>query len=133
MILLDTHALLWLDQDTPALGSLARKKVDAALRDNLLAVSAITFWETAMLANKGRIELLLPVTEWRKDLLKMGLVEVVVDGNIGVLAAGLTEFHGDPADRLILATAMANGAALLTADQRILKWKGDVTAIDARR
>jgi PIN domain nuclease of toxin-antitoxin system len=52
---IDTHALIWLDQDDPALGPVARQRVEAARKDNCLAVSAISFWEVAMLAAKNRI------------------------------------------------------------------------------
>lgn len=48
-VLLDTHALIWLDQDDPSLGAEARKRADLALQQGRLAVSAISFWETAML------------------------------------------------------------------------------------
>jgi len=57
MILLDTHILIWLDQGNTSLGSQTREAIDRALQNNLLAVSAITFWEASMLQRKGRIQL----------------------------------------------------------------------------
>jgi PIN domain nuclease of toxin-antitoxin system len=131
-VLLDTHALIWLDQDDQSLGSEARKRADLALQQGCLAVSAISFWEVAMLIAKGRITMSLPPAAWRRDLLRLGLVEIPVDGEIGVAAAQLG-LHGDPADRLIVATAQLKGAILLTADQPILEWNGDVERYDARR
>jgi len=59
-VLLDTHALIWLDQDNPALGPKARNLADLALQQGCLAVSAISFWEVAMLIAKGRIGTALP-------------------------------------------------------------------------
>ena len=53
LILLDTHALLWLDQKNPALGKTARARADAALMNKTVAISAMTFWEVAMLARIG--------------------------------------------------------------------------------
>lgn len=131
MLVLDTHALIWLDQDHPSLGAQARQQADLALQQGVLAVSAITFWETAMLAGKGRITMTLPIDIWRKDLLGNGLLEIPVDGGIGIHAAELN-LHGDPADRLILATCLSKGAALLTADLTLLDWRGDLECINAK-
>ncbi|NOU23806.1 MAG: type II toxin-antitoxin system VapC family toxin [Methyloglobulus sp.] len=132
LILLDTHVLIWLDQDDPALGSEARKRADLALQQGKLAVSAITFWETAMLVAKGRVTMTLPIAAWRRDLLSLGLVEIPVDGDIGIAAAQL-DLHGDPADRIIVATAQIRGATLLTADHPLLQWDNSLERFDARR
>jgi PIN domain nuclease of toxin-antitoxin system len=131
-VLLDTHALVWLDQGDPNLGPDARKRADTALQQGGLAVSAISFWEIAMLIIKGRMTLSLPVSAWRRDLLRLGLVEIPVDGEIGLAAAQLS-LHGDPVDRLIVATTRQKGGVLLTADRAILQWQGDVECFDARR
>jgi PIN domain nuclease of toxin-antitoxin system len=83
LILLDTHPLIWLDQDDPALGLVARQSINAALNDNCLTVSAISFWELAMLVAKGRIVMDLLLPAWRQDLLDLGLIEIPVDGEVG--------------------------------------------------
>jgi PIN domain nuclease of toxin-antitoxin system len=131
-VLLDTHALIWLDQDDPSLGAEARKRADLALQQGKLAVSAISFWETAMLVTKGRVTMALPIAVWRRDLLGLGLLEFPIDGDIGIAAAQL-DLHGDPADRLIVATAQIKEAALLTADQPLLQWGNPLERFDARR
>lgn len=131
-ILLDTHALIWLDQDDPSLGVEARKRADLALQLGKLAVSAISFWETTMLIAKGRVTMTLSPNAWRRDLLGLGLVEIPVDGGIGIAAAQL-DLHSDPADRLIVATAQIIGATLLTADQPLLQWDNTLERFDARR
>lgn len=133
MILLDTHVLLWLDSADRRLGAAAREAIEEAHRDGELAVSAISFWEAAMQVEKGRVELEIPADAWRQDLLGAGLREIPVDGEIGIAAATLAGFHGDPADRLITATALVQGSLLLTADQKMLDWIGDVNRQDARR
>ena len=130
-VLLDTHALIWLDQDHPSLGPEARKRADAALQQGRMGVSAISFREITMLIAKGRITLALPPTAWRRDLLSLGLVEIRVDGAIGIAAAQL-DLHGDPADRLIAATAQMKGAILLTADQPLLQWNNALERCDAQ-
>ena len=132
MTLLDTHALLWLTEGSPELGPRARAAADAALAEGDLAVSAITFWEVAMLQRKRRIELNQTVSAWRERVLSMGLEEVPVDGAIGIAAATLDGLHDDPADRLIVTTATRLGAVLVTADQRILEWGGGARVHDAR-
>jgi PIN domain nuclease of toxin-antitoxin system len=133
LVLLDTHALIWLDQDAAALGKTARHRADEALKVGRLVVSAISFWETAMLAAKGRIEMTLPPAAWRRELLRSGLREIPVDGAIGIAAAQLGDFHGDPADRLIVATAQIVAAELITADRQVLDWSGKVERFDARQ
>ena len=132
LILIDTHALIWLDQDDPALGRNSRKLADEALRDGLLAVSAISFWEIAMLAHQRRIAIDLDVERWRLDLIGSGLVELPLDGGIVFSSAHHDDLHGDPADRFILATALANDATLLTADQQLLDWSGRLARHNAR-
>jgi PIN domain nuclease of toxin-antitoxin system len=73
-----------------------------------------------------------PLGAFRRDVLDMGVVEIPVNGEIGIEAATLKEMHSDPADRIIVATASLSRSALLTADQRILDWPGALHTIDAR-
>lgn len=133
MILLDTHVLVWMDQDRAELGAGARRAIARAATGGEVGVSAISFWEIAMLCEKGRLRLELPASRWRTDLLGAGLVEVPVDGEVSLAAAGLAEMHADPADRFIAATAQLLGATLLTADTRLLEWPGRLKRRDARR
>ena len=132
MIVLDTHVLLWLDRHDPSLGRKAIAIAAEALAAVALAVSAITFWEIALLLRKRRLQLKLPVARWRRDFVNQGLVEIPVTGAIGIAAAGLQGFHPDPADRLIVATVQKLGGTLLTADERILGWPGHLDRRDAR-
>lgn len=85
-----------------------------------------------MLHKKGRIHLGQDMRTWRTRLLQDGLVEIPVDGDTAIRANELTDFHGDPADRLIVATALG-GHTLVTADERILSWSGRLTRVDARK
>ncbi len=84
-----------------------------------------------MLQVKNRLTLLADANAWRSDLLEQGLVEIPIDGATAVRAGLLDDMHGDPADRLIVATALA-GHQLVTADQRILDWPGNLGRLDAR-
>jgi len=132
MLLIDTHVLVWLDEGNPRLGAEALRRIDRSLQSNTLAVSAITFWETAMLVQKGRLSIAPPLTLWRKELLINGLIEIPVTGDIALAAGTLENFHGDPADRIIAATALIHDATLLTADKKILAWPS-VQTVDANR
>lgn len=132
MILLDTHVLVWLDADSADLGRDAAASIDREFADGGVWVSAISFWEIGMLVGKGRLIIARPLATWREELLTAGLLEWPVDGSIALQAAELAQFHGDPADRLIVATARAMGAKLVTADRRILEWSGPLQTMDAR-
>ncbi len=84
-----------------------------------------------MLRDKGRIRYPEDVGRWRREQLDQGLIEIPVDGEIGLRAYGLAAFHGDPADRIIVSTALA-GHQLLTGDDRIIRWNGELNRLDAR-
>lgn len=129
---MDTHVVLWFRLGVPRIGPECRRIIDEGLREGRLATSAFSFWETAMLQAKGRIRLSQDVRSWRARLLRDGLVEIPVDGDIALLANELEDFHGDPADRIIVATALS-GHTLVTADHRILSWSGRLGRLDARR
>lgn len=104
--------------------------VERALEENDAAVSPISFWEIAMRVQKRQLHLLFDVAVWRRGLISRGLHEVPVDGDIAVRAGLLPDLHGDPADRLIVATAL-EGHQLVTADQRLLQWSGPLNRLDA--
>ena len=133
MILLDTHVLVWLAEGSPRLGRNTVKIIDKALRADGVMVSAISFWEVAMLVEKARLTVALDVAAWRKDLIENGLVELPVTGEIGIKAAGLESISGDPADRIIAATALQHSLKLVTADKKLLKSGLAVKAMDGAR
>ena len=132
MIVIDTHALIWLWTGDARLGAGATRTINDALGDEQLAVSAMTFWEVAMLRDKGRLEFPEDVGRWRQELLGQGIAEIPVDGEIGIRANHLPEFHADPADRIIVATALTGRHLVITADEHILRWSGNLNRMDAR-
>lgn len=133
MILLDTHAALWMANEDPALGRHSHSIIRKAREDRQLAISAISFWEIALLANKGRLELSQPPTELRSDLLDTGVHELPLSGAIASLAVSLESLHGDPADRFIVATALTHDATLVTADRALLQWKNKLPRQNAAK
>ena len=133
LILLDTQAIVWYDASDPRLGGVARTLIEDALQDRELLVSSITFCEVARLHRVGRLALPVSPRAWRASVLLEGVREVPVDGEVAIAAAELPDFHKDPADRLIVATACDEGARLMTADRQILDWTGTLARVDARR
>ncbi len=130
-VLLDTHALAWLLEGDQNLGHEAQRLADMAAREDTLLVSAMTFWEVAMLVQCRRLILVQPVANWRHNVLELGISEIPVSGDIGILATEFEDFPPDPADRIIAATAMVHGARLITADAGILGWPGQLSRHDA--
>lgn len=132
MIVLDTHVLAWADGNERRLGRKARSLIERFWRSGEVAVCAMTFWEMALLQSRGRIELPAPVNEWRAQLLAAGLMELPVDGAIGIRAVELAGLPDDPSDRLIVAAALQHRAALLTGDEKLLAWPHALVRHDAR-
>ena len=125
MIVLDTHALLWWVNDPTALSGPARKAIAAAVETKLVHVSCISSWEMALLVERGRLRLSLDVRDWlcRCEALPF-LTFVPVSNAIAVESVRLPDFlHADPADRIIAATALSLGAALVTKDDKLQRYQ----------
>ena len=132
MILLDTHALIWLVLGSERLGDAARRRCEELIQTRDVLASAISFWEVAILVRKNRFHLATSPAAWRDGVLRQGIIEIPLDGMTALEAPALRDFHADPADQLIVAAAIRNGATLLTADERILRWRGQLSRQDAR-
>lgn len=123
MILLDTHVLVRYALGTGTLGPRSRSAIHRALARDELFVSAISFWEIAMLIAKQRLALDVTSAAFREQTLRQGIREHPIDGEIAIFAGELPDSHGDPADRLLVATVMVHGSALITADETLLGWR----------
>jgi len=124
-ILLDTHAWVWFRLgEAAAFRRASIEAINAAAARSTLRVSVISVWEVAMLVAKGRLQLGRPVTEWVRGALSApGLLLAELSAEIAVEACDLPgDFHDDPADRIIVATARAIGATLYTKDRAILAY-----------
>lgn len=122
MILLDTHAWVWWLADPARLPAPALEAIQESVAAGGSAfVSTISTWEVAMLVARGRLELTMEVEDWIA-LAEAGpeIAFVPVDNRTALRAVQLEDFaHRDPADRLIVATALGLGATLATADARL--------------
>lgn len=121
---MDTNVLLRLAADTADIGARFKEEVEHALAEGDVAVSTLTFVETTRLHHHGRIDLGCHPAAWRSERLRSGLREIPVSGDIAVEAVLLMNsgFHNDPADQIIVATAMLEGMRLATTDRRITAW-----------
>ncbi|HEY5072417.1 MAG TPA: type II toxin-antitoxin system VapC family toxin [Caulobacteraceae bacterium] len=137
MILADTHVLIWAVNNDPRLGTAARGTIDAEAARGALCVSAITPWEIALLAHRGRLALGREVGVWIEAALALpGIVLAPIEPMIAVESIQLPgSLRGDPADRFIIATARRHGWPLITADATILSYgaAGHVEVIDAAK
>ena len=133
MILLDTHAAIWFVTEDSNLGPRTRSMTRSALAEAALFVSAITFWEIALLSSRRRLRPSRSATEHRAIVLGSGIQELPITGEIAILAVELNNLPGDPADRFIVATAVTHGATLITADEAILNWRHSVRRVDASK
>jgi PIN domain nuclease of toxin-antitoxin system len=117
MIVLDTHVWIWWTNSPGTLSKRARAAIDAG---GDLIVPAISCWEVAMLVAKRRLELDRDVLVWIRQALAQPRIEFApLTPEIAVKSASLLDFHGDPADRLIVATAIQHRALLLSKDERV--------------
>ena len=91
------------------------------------------FYEVGHLVKRGRLQDFTTVRDWRARLMSLGVREVPMSSEIAINAIGLEDMHGDPFDRIIVATALVEDAILLTADRPVLEWPGRVRRQDARR
>ena len=128
MLLLDTHVWVWLLEGSDRLTSGRAATVLPVLREAAdrgeLRISVISIWEVAMLEARGRLRFVLPCLSWIDKALSVpGLTLFPITPEIAVDSSRLPgDFHGDPADRLIVATSRRTEAPLATADRRIQEY-----------
>ena len=126
-LVLDTHVWIWAAEGmTERLDAKAVTAIEVAARNSTLAVSAISVWELAMLVKRGRLTLATAVSSWVEASLRPPGVRIIpVGAALALDSVQLPDFdyHKDPADRLIIATARKHGT-LLTCDESLLDWAG---------
>lgn len=124
MIVLDTHIWLWWISNPENLSPSAFMAIQTATEKDGIVISAISTWEIALLIQKGRLNLSIDVRDWVRKTESLPFVRFIpVDNTIALRSVSLPgEFHPDPADRIIAATAFTIGAPLVTKDEKILNY-----------
>ena len=118
-VLLDTHVLHWWSAEPERVSRAASEVIASA---DELVVADVSWFELALLATRGRIAVSVPVLSWLERLSRM-VRSAPVTPQIAATAAGLPQsFPGDPADRLIYATAIENGLKLVSKDESLLSF-----------
>ena len=129
-LLLDTHTWIWLLADSDQLASVARQKIALAQADKRVFGSIISVLETANLESKGRIHLPTGIHSWLEEsFADDGIQLLPLSPEIAVASTRLPgTIHGDPADRILIATARIHNLTLLTRDKQLLTYgrKGHV-------
>jgi len=122
VILLDTHIWIWWISNMEKLPQKALTAINKAKVENAIVISSISTWEIALLVEKGRLELSIAVRDWIRKTEGLPFVRfAAVDNTICLRSVSLPgEFYADPADRIIVATAMTLGIPLITRDEKIL-------------
>ncbi len=126
MILLDTHALIWFASDPDQLSEVALQTIEAEIKaKRQILISSISIWEICQLVSKKRISFSVPLEQLLDTLNQTKEYKFVsIDNKIAYESHILPgEFHSDPADRMIVATARVLGAKLVTKDQKIRNYK----------
>lgn len=120
-VVLDTHVWVWWLTGGAALSGKARAALDRAAAEGYLFIAAISMWEAQRLHARKRLELPMPLADWLSRAAAPPVVTVLpLDLPVIEALDGLPDrFHGDPADRMIVATARAYRMALATHDARI--------------
>ena len=122
--LLDTHVWIWWHMNPRKLSREARTVLESPERVNELLLSAISPWEFGKLVERNRLTISCDIDVWVEAALDMPKLRLVpLSPEIACASTRLpTEFHDDPADQIILATARAEGATLITSDERIRRY-----------
>src|SRR3990167_974590 len=123
-LLLDTHVFIWLMNGDATLPLKVRKNIASALVEGNVYLSAISCWEIAMLEQRKRIVLTKPCLEWiNEGLSRSGIEILALTPGISVESCKLSEFtQGDPADRIIVASARLTNSVLVTRDKVLLAY-----------
>lgn len=124
MIVLDTHAWIWFISNPNLLSKRARKAADTGVREKNILISSISAWEVVLLVAKKRLKLTLNAADWITKSENLPFIQFVpVTNAIAVKSINLPQpLHADPADRIIIATALSVGAPLVTKDQKLLNY-----------
>ena len=124
MIVLDTHTWIWFISKPEVLSKRAKKAVSAAVKEKSVLISSISAWEVALLVIKKRLTLSLDVADWIAKSEGLPFIQFIeISNSIAVKSVNLPQpLHSDPADRIIIATALTAGVPLVTKDKKLINY-----------
>jgi len=124
MIVLDTHVWIWFVSNPELLSKKAKEIVDNAIQEKSILISSISAWEIAFLVVKKRLKLTLDLVDWIAASEALPFVKFIpVNNSVAIKSVHLPEpLHNDPADRIIISTAISEKAILVTKDEKILSY-----------
>jgi len=125
MIVLDTHAWIWWVSNPEFLSEKAKQIIDEAVTNRNALISTISTWEVAILVSRGRLKLTMSPDDWVAASEALPFFDFVpVSNSIALKSVQLPGvLHNDPADRIIIATAISLGAVLVTKDEKIRNYE----------
>jgi len=121
VIILDTHAWVWFVSNPENLSRAATHAIESSIACKGVYISSISVWEVALLVTKKRMELSMEVADWISMSEKVPFLQFVpVDNQVAIRSVHLPQpLHQDPADRIIIATAIGLGLPLVTKDLKL--------------
>jgi PIN domain nuclease of toxin-antitoxin system len=124
MILLDTHTWIWFLSNPEMLSQRAAQTISGAVSKRSVCISSISVWEVTLLVEKQRLALSLDLEDWLAKAQALPSVSFIpIDNEIAYRSVRLPlPLHNDPADRMIIATAMKLDATVVTKDEKILNY-----------
>ncbi len=124
MIVLDTQTLIWWVGFREKLSKRAAQYIEKSADNKEILVSSISIWEISLLIKKGRLAFTMDLDSWIQKVEDLPFLQFVpIDNNIATKSVFLPQpLHSDPADRIIIATAICEGATLITSDKKILQY-----------
>jgi len=126
IIVLDTHTWIWWISDPNLISKKAKQAIDQAAAISAIYISSISVWEITMLVSRDRLQLSMGVEDWISRCESLPFLNFVpVDNLIARKANNLPNYsHRDPADRMIIATALSLSGVLVSKDPKILNYSG---------
>lgn len=124
MIVLDTHVWVWFISNPELLSKVAKKAINVSMEQKAIFISSISAWEVALLAAKKRLRFTMDVTDWITKSERLPFFQFIpVDNSVAVKSVNLPQpLHKDPADRIIIATAITIAAPVVTKDEKLLDY-----------
>ncbi len=121
MIILDTHSLLWWIGTPKKLSKKAQQEIEKTIKKDKILISSISIWEICLLVEKGRLDLTMEIENWIQKVERLPFLQFIpVDNKIAAKSVFLPKpIHADPADRIIIATALNLNASIITGDRLI--------------